>query len=54
MPYLNHQIKKRKREEASPFVVFPVILEALPGSIFSKRDPIVIGVKVLGCYYLIL
>ena len=45
---LEHQVKRRKREDAQDVAVFPVILEALPQFIYRTRDPIVIGVRVTG------
>ena len=39
---------KQKRQEA----VFPCILQILPGSIFTRKNPIILGCRVLqGCVY---
>ncbi len=40
-------VRKRKRDEASDDAVFPSISEILPSNIYNKKNPIVMGVKVL-------
>lgn len=40
-------VKKRKRDEASDDAVFPSISEILPSNVYNKKNPIVMGVKIL-------
>ena len=43
-------IVKRKKEQFSKIAVFPCKLKMLPDHIYTRRDPIVAGVKVeVGC-----
>jgi translation initiation factor 5B len=44
--YLN-ELKAKEKAEAALKVVFPCILEIVPGCVFNKKDPIVIGVRVV-------
>ena len=39
-------IVKRKKEQFSKIAVFPCKLKMLPDHIYTRRDPIVAGVKV--------
>ncbi|GAA0163807.1 translation initiation factor [Lithospermum erythrorhizon] len=44
--YIDNMKEERKRESAEE-VVFPCVLKIIPGCIFNKKDPIVLGVDVL-------
>ena len=39
--------KKRKQEELKHVAIFPAIMKILPNCVFCKRDPIIVGVKIL-------
>ncbi|RIA95932.1 hypothetical protein C1645_441340 [Glomus cerebriforme] len=43
----NKEIVEQKRKDQAPQAVFPCILKIVPGAIFNKKDPIVIGVDVV-------
>jgi translation initiation factor 5B len=38
---------EQKRKDQAPEAVFPCILKIVPGCVFNKRDPIIIGVDVV-------
>ncbi|RKP34584.1 P-loop containing nucleoside triphosphate hydrolase protein [Dimargaris cristalligena] len=40
-------ITEQKRKDQAPQAVFPCVLKMIPGAVFNKRDPIVIGVDVI-------
>ncbi|KAJ1927164.1 eukaryotic translation initiation factor 5B [Tieghemiomyces parasiticus] len=40
-------ITEQKRKDQAPAAVFPCVLRMIPGAIFNKREPIVIGVDVI-------
>lgn len=44
--YIDNLKEERKRESAEE-AVFPCVLKIMPGCIFNKKDPIVLGVDVL-------
>lgn len=37
---------EQKRKDQAPQAVFPCILKIIPGCVFNKRDPIIVGVDV--------
>jgi len=39
--------KKRKQEELKHVAIFPAIMKILDNCVFCKRDPIIVGVKIL-------
>ncbi|KAF9334392.1 hypothetical protein BGZ91_010878, partial [Linnemannia elongata] len=41
------QLTEERRKDQAPSAVFPCILKMVPGAIFNKKDPIVIGVDVV-------
>ncbi|KAG0297520.1 hypothetical protein BGZ96_006029 [Linnemannia gamsii] len=41
------QLTEERRKDQAPSAVFPCILKMVPGAIFNKKDPIVIGVDVI-------
>ncbi|KAF9085273.1 hypothetical protein BGX29_001438 [Mortierella sp. GBA35] len=41
------QLTEERRRDQAPSAVFPCILKMVPGAIFNKKDPIVIGVDVV-------
>ncbi|CAG8440590.1 14085_t:CDS:10 [Acaulospora morrowiae] len=43
----NKEIMEQKRKDQAPQAVFPCILKIIPGAIFNKRDPIIVGVDVV-------
>ncbi|CAG8484384.1 11613_t:CDS:10 [Acaulospora colombiana] len=43
----NKDIMEQKRKDQAPQAVFPCILKIIPGAIFNKKDPIIIGVDVI-------
>ncbi|GBB91425.1 hypothetical protein RclHR1_18700002 [Rhizophagus clarus] len=43
----NKEIVEQKRKDQAPQAVFPCILKIVPGAIFNKKDPIIIGVDVV-------
>ena len=40
------QVKERKKRDAEVDIVFPVCATILPDSIFNKRDPLILGVRI--------
>lgn len=40
-------IEEQKRKDAAPSAVFPCILKIVPGCVFNKRSPLVLGVDVV-------
>jgi translation initiation factor 5B len=43
-------LTEQRRRDLAPEAVFPCVLRIVPGCVFNKRDPIVLGVDVLdGC-----
>lgn len=38
---------EQKRKDQAPSAVFPCVLKMVPGAIFNKKDPLIIGVDVL-------
>ncbi|KAJ3276931.1 hypothetical protein HK104_003575 [Borealophlyctis nickersoniae] len=40
-------IEEQKRRDAAPMAVFPCLLRIVPGAIFNKRNPIILGIDVL-------
>lgn len=40
-------ITEQKRKDMAPQAVFPCILKIVPGCVFNKRDPIIMGVDVV-------
>lgn len=40
-------IEEKKRADAAPKAVFPCLLRIVPGAVFNKRNPIVLGVDVV-------
>ncbi|CAG8497206.1 7117_t:CDS:10 [Ambispora gerdemannii] len=43
----NKDIMEQKRKDQAPQAIFPCVLKIIPGAIFNKRDPIIIGVDVV-------
>ncbi|CAI2183895.1 13279_t:CDS:10 [Funneliformis geosporum] len=43
----HQEIVEQKRKDQAPQAIFPCILKIVPGAIFNKRDPIIIGVDVV-------
>jgi translation initiation factor 5B len=43
----NKEITEQKRADQAPKAVFPCVLKMIPGAIFNKRSPIVMGVDVI-------
>ncbi|KAG9287698.1 hypothetical protein G9A89_004101 [Geosiphon pyriformis] len=43
----NKDILEQKRKDQAPQAIFPCILKIIPGAIFNKRDPILIGVDIV-------
>ncbi|KAL0083146.1 P-loop containing nucleoside triphosphate hydrolase protein [Phycomyces blakesleeanus] len=43
----NAAITEQKRKDQAPSAVFPCVLKMVPGAIFNKKDPIIIGVDVV-------
>jgi len=41
------QLTEERRKDQAPSAVFPCILKMVPGAIFNKKDPIIIGVDVV-------
>ncbi|KAG0342268.1 hypothetical protein BG004_005706 [Podila humilis] len=41
------QLTEERRKDQAPSAVFPCILKMVPGAIFNKKDPIIIGVDVI-------
>ncbi|KAF9539945.1 hypothetical protein EC957_004833 [Mortierella hygrophila] len=41
------QLTEERRKDQAPSAVFPCVLKMVPGAIFNKKDPIVIGVDVI-------
>lgn len=44
--YMNSLIEQKRRDMA-PQAVFPCVLRIVPGCVFNKRDPIILGVDVV-------
>ncbi|KAG6556163.1 hypothetical protein Mapa_002104 [Marchantia paleacea] len=44
--YIN-TVKEEKRKETAEEAVFPCVLKLMPGCIFNKKDPIIVGVDVI-------
>jgi len=44
--YMN-ALTEQKRKDMAPQAVFPCILKIVPGCVFNKRDPIILGVDVV-------
>ncbi|BBN08146.1 translation initiation factor 5B [Marchantia polymorpha subsp. ruderalis] len=44
--YIN-TVKEEKRKETAEEAVFPCVLKLMPGCIFNKKDPIIVGVDVV-------
>ncbi|KAJ1960180.1 eukaryotic translation initiation factor 5B, partial [Dispira parvispora] len=42
----SQEIVEQKRKDQAPQAVFPCVLRVIPGAVFNKRDPIVVGVDV--------
>ena len=40
-------LEEQKRKDAAPIAVFPCLLKMVPGAVFNKRSPIIIGVDIL-------
>jgi len=40
-------VKEEKKKEASDSISFPCVLKIMPGCVFNKKDPIVLGVEVV-------
>ncbi|KAI9138786.1 hypothetical protein BKA69DRAFT_1089282 [Paraphysoderma sedebokerense] len=43
----HNDMLEQKRKDAAPVAVFPCVLKIIPGAVFNKRDPIVLGVDVV-------
>lgn len=43
----HQQLLEQKRKDQAPQAVFPCVLKMVPGAIFNKKDPIIIGVDVV-------
>ncbi|EXX55780.1 Fun12p [Rhizophagus irregularis DAOM 197198w] len=43
----NKEIVEQKRKDQAPQAIFPCILKIVPGAIFNKKEPIIIGVDVV-------
>ncbi|KAI0216205.1 eukaryotic translation initiation factor 5B, partial [Massospora cicadina] len=43
----NRDIVEQRRKEQAPNAVFPCVLRMIPGAIFSRRDPIILGADVV-------
>ncbi|CAG8563407.1 9755_t:CDS:10 [Ambispora leptoticha] len=43
----NKDMMEQKRKDQAPQAIFPCVLKIIPGAIFNKRDPIIIGVDVV-------
>ncbi|KNE69039.1 small GTP-binding protein domain [Allomyces macrogynus ATCC 38327] len=43
----HNDMMDQKRKDAAPVAVFPCVLRIVPGAIFNKRDPIILGVDVV-------
>ncbi|KAJ1661113.1 eukaryotic translation initiation factor 5B [Dispira simplex] len=43
----SQSIIEQKRKDQAPQAVFPCVLRMIPGAVFNKRDPIVVGVDVV-------
>ena len=40
-------LEEQKRKDAAPIAVFPCLIKIIPGNVFNKKSPIIIGVDVL-------
>ncbi|CAG8609948.1 6754_t:CDS:10 [Paraglomus brasilianum] len=43
----NQDMLEQKRRDQAPQAVFPCVLRIIPGAVFNKRDPILVGVDVV-------
>ncbi|KAI9300776.1 hypothetical protein BJ944DRAFT_170269 [Cunninghamella echinulata] len=43
----NESMLEQKRKDQAPQAVFPCVLKMVPGAIFNKKDPLIIGVDVI-------
>ncbi|ORY02913.1 hypothetical protein K493DRAFT_254579 [Basidiobolus meristosporus CBS 931.73] len=43
----NQEIVEQKRKDQAPQAVFPCVLKIIPGCVFNKRDPLILGVDVV-------
>ncbi|KAF9209286.1 hypothetical protein BGZ49_005350 [Haplosporangium sp. Z 27] len=43
----HNKLTEERRKDQAPSAVFPCILKMVPGAIFNKKDPIIIGVDVV-------
>ncbi|KAI8081353.1 P-loop containing nucleoside triphosphate hydrolase protein [Halteromyces radiatus] len=43
----NESMLEQKRKDQAPSAVFPCVLKMVPGAIFNKKDPLIIGVDVI-------
>jgi translation initiation factor 5B len=43
----HNELMEQKRKDAAPVAVFPCVLRIVPGAVFNKRDPIILGVDVV-------
>jgi translation initiation factor 5B len=41
------ELMEQKRKDEAPQAVFPCILRIVPGAVFNKRSPLVMGVDVI-------
>ncbi|KAI9209018.1 uncharacterized protein BJ171DRAFT_488235 [Polychytrium aggregatum] len=41
------ELEEQKRRDEAPKAIFPCLLKIVPGAIFNKRDPIILGVDVV-------
>jgi len=39
--------KRRKQEELKHIAIFPCSMKIMPECIFAKRDPIIVGIKII-------
>jgi len=45
--YTNEQAEKRAALASKGVAVFPVILKIIPGNVFNKKNPIILGMDVV-------
>ncbi|CAO3630905.1 unnamed protein product [Cunninghamella blakesleeana] len=43
----NEAMLEQKRKDQAPQAVFPCVLKMVPGAIFNKKDPLILGVDVI-------
>ncbi|CAO3592993.1 unnamed protein product [Absidia cylindrospora] len=43
----SEMMTEQKRKDQAPSAVFPCVLKMVPGAIFNKKDPLIIGVDVM-------